>query len=71
MNTRSLLNLNRRSIYTEKWLPKNFESSELRLNNYSLYRSDSEGITDEKNAHGGVMIAVKTDMDSESVKIEL
>ena len=85
MNTRSLLNITRRYklsnavtlfdynivCLTETWLTKNFESSELLLNNYFLYRSDREGKTDEKSAHGGVLIAVKTEIDSESIKTEL
>ena len=44
---------------TERWLI------------YRSHRSNREGIIDKKSAQSGVLIAVKTDADSESVKIEL
>ena len=55
----------------ETWLTKIFQSSDLLLNNYTLYRSDRDVKIDEKSAHGGVLIALKTEIDSQSIKSEI
>ena len=72
MNVRSFINLERRMKFSnakatsnydiiclcETWLNKNNASSELMLNEYSIYRSERQTDKD-RNLHGGVLMAVK------------
>ena len=47
----------------ESWLNENIEYSELLLDNYNLYRSE-RSFKGETNLHGGVMLAVKSNIQS-------
>ena len=47
----------------ETWLNENIASSELMLNEYSIYRSERQTAKDQ-NLHGGVLIAVKQTLSS-------
>ena len=72
MNVRSLINLERRMKFAnaiatsnndilclcEAWLNENIATSELILNEYSIYRSERQTVKDQ-NLHGGVLMAVK------------
>ena len=77
MNVRSLRNLERRMKFAnaigtsnydiiclcETWLNENIASSELMLNEYSIYRSERQTAKDQ-NLHGGVLMAVKQTFSS-------
>ena len=82
MNVRSLVNIERRikfatavflseyNIYClqESWLNENIDSAELLLNDdYTIYRSDRP-ISNEQNAHGGSLIAVRNNLISEKIE---
>ena len=45
------------------WLNENITSSELMLNEYSIYRSERQRAEDQ-NLHGGVLMAVKQTFSS-------
>ena len=50
----------------ETWLNDNIPSSELFLNDYCIYRQDRQ-MDQDKNTHGGALIAVKNSFISERV----
>ena len=77
MKVRSLINLERRLKFAnaiatsnydiiclcETWLNENIASSELMLNEYSIYRSERQTAKDQ-NLHSGVLMAVKQTFSS-------
>ena len=50
----------------ETWLNDNISSSELLLDNYTIYRSNRKQDA-ENNTHGGAMIAIKNSLASEQL----
>ena len=50
----------------ETWLNDNIPSSELFLNDYYIYRQDRQ-MDQDKNTHGGALIAIKNSFISERV----
>ena len=53
----------------ETWLNGNISSSELLLDNYTIYRSDRKQ-DGENNTHGGAIIAIKSSLASEQLKTD-
>ena len=53
----------------ETWLNDNISSSELLLDNYTIYRSDRKQDA-ENNTHGGAMIAIKNSLASEKLSTD-
>lgn len=51
-------------VLTETWLSNSFYSSELGLDNYNIYRCDRSPQTSSFNRGGGVLVAVRKDIDS-------
>ena len=53
----------------ETWLNDNISSSELFLDNYTIYRSDRKQDA-KSNTHGGTMIAIKNSLASEKLNTD-
>ena len=83
INTRSLASMQRRSKFAnavmlndynnicacETWLKDNISSSELLLDNYTIYRSDRKQDA-ENNTQGGAMIAIRNSLASEQLNTD-
>ena len=84
INARSLINFERRLKFknavlsneynvicvTETWLNAKIDTSELLLDDYTVYRSDRT-MSSKQSAHGGVFVAVKNYIESNEIKVEL
>ena len=85
-NARSLLDLNRRTKFsnslnthdfdlicrTENWLTKDIPSSKLFHHNYLIYRNDRKKISvDRKCKHGDVLIAVKMKTSQQYIELRI
>lgn len=58
-------------IITETWFNNNFYSSELRLNNYNIYRCDWSSLSSSCNLGGGILIGVRKEIPSFIVNIHV